>query len=107
MPFIQRDQDNKIITIFDKQCDQAQEELSVNNDEIIEYLKSKPYKNQLLQQSDTDFVRVLEDLIDLLLDKHVFLLTDLPASAQEKVLRRKKIRKEYIQSILSDDEDIF
>ena len=110
MPFIQRDLDNKIIAIFSDKNDDAQEELADHDNEIIEFLKSdhfSDYSSHLLHQADNDFIRVLEDLIDVLLDKHVFLLTDLPSAAQDKLLQRKKIRKEYIQSILSEDEDIF
>ncbi|MCU7966302.1 MAG: hypothetical protein KZQ74_03755, partial [gamma proteobacterium symbiont of Bathyaustriella thionipta] len=88
--------------------DDAQEELSVNDKEIIEFLESEDYSeytNHLLNQSDSDFIRVLEDLIDVLLDKHILLLTDLPEAAQQKLLKRKKIRKDHIQSIISDDDD--
>lgn len=64
--------------------------------------------NRLLNQSDADFIRVLEDLIDVLLDKHILLLTDLPEAAQQKLLKRKKMRAKHIQSILSEeDDDIF
>ena len=111
MPFIKRDPDGKIIAIFCDQQDDADEELAVNDKEIIQFLESEDfseYTNHLLNQSDADFIRVLEDLIDVLLDKHVILLTDLPEAAQQKLLKRKKIRKKHIQSILSeDDDDIF
>ncbi|MCW8931623.1 MAG: hypothetical protein OQL19_15500 [Gammaproteobacteria bacterium] len=111
MPFIKRDADGKIIALFcEKQAD-AEEEISVNDKEIIEFLESKDfseYTNHLLNQSDTAFIRVLEDLIDVLLDKHVLLLTDLPEAAQQKLLKRKKIRKKHIQYIISEeDDDIF
>ncbi len=108
MPFIKRDESGRIIGIFCEEQKDAEEELAVNNKEIIEFLESDDYSeytNHLLNQSDTDFIRVLEDLIDVLLDKHILLLTDLPQAAQKKLLKRKKIRKKYIQSILSDEED--
>ena len=111
MPFIKRDENRQIIAIFHDKQDDANEELSVNDKEIIEFLESgdyKEYTNHLMNQSDSDFIRVLEDLIDVLLDKHVLLLTDLPEAAQQKLLKRKKIRKKHIQSILSEeDDDIF
>jgi hypothetical protein len=37
-------------------------------------------------------VRVLEDVIDLLVEKGVFRFTDLPAPAQEKLLSRRSLR---------------
>ncbi len=108
MPFIKRDDSGKIIGIFNEKQSDTEEELAVNDKRIIEFLKSDDYSeytNHLLNQSDTDFIRVLEDLIDVLLDKHILLLTDLPQAAQQKLLKRKKIRKKHIQSILSDDDD--
>ncbi|MCK5647380.1 MAG: hypothetical protein KAI22_00740 [Gammaproteobacteria bacterium] len=111
MPFIKRDENRQIIAIFHERQDDADEELLVGNKEIIEFLESgdySEYTNHLLNRSDSDFIRVLEDLIDVLLDKHVLLLTDLPEAAQQKLLKRKKIRKKHIQSILSEeDDDIF
>ena len=39
-----------------------------------------------------DFVRVLEDVVQLLVDKGIILFTDLPESAQDKMLYRQKLR---------------
>ncbi|MCP3852564.1 MAG: hypothetical protein GY694_20395 [Gammaproteobacteria bacterium] len=108
MPFVKRDPEGKIIGLFCKEQKDTSEELSSNNKEIINFLENNDYKeytNHLLNQSDTNFIRVLEDLIDVLLDKHILLLTDLPDAAQQKLLKRKKIRKEHIESIISEDED--
>ena len=52
-------------------------------------------KNKLIQHlSNTDegFVRVLEDLMDTLITKGTFVLTDLPQSAQNKINERKTLR---------------
>ena len=113
MPFVQRDENNKIIALFAEQQAQAIEELSNDNLEVIDFIKVLPVKehqaddqNQLLVQSDADFIRVLEDLITVLLDKHILLLTDLPPAAQEKLLKRQKIRSNYT-GLMQDDEGIF
>ena len=37
-------------------------------------------------------MRVLEDVVQLLIDKGVILFTDLPESAQEKMLYRQRLR---------------
>lgn len=111
MPYVKRDQNNTIIGIFFEKQDDAQEELLPNDKEIINFLNNgdyKEYTHHLMHQSDTDFIRVLEDLIDVLLNKHILLLTDLPEPAQLKLLKRKKIREKHILSILSEeDDDIF
>ncbi len=43
-------------------------------------------------ESDAEFVRVLEDLIDTLILKNVIRHTDLPPAAQQKLLLRKGLR---------------
>lgn len=42
---------------------------------------------------DADFVRVLEDVIDTLIARHVINITDLPDQAQAKLFARKSFRE--------------
>ena len=59
-----------------------------------------------LLQSDTDMVRVLEDLIDVLIDQGVIKFTDLPKPAQAKLLQRKESRANLANrlDLIGDDE---
>lgn len=41
---------------------------------------------------DANLVRVLEDLIDVLIERNVLRITDLPAEAQQKLFDRKHFR---------------
>ncbi|MBY0266684.1 MAG: hypothetical protein K2W84_09755 [Burkholderiales bacterium] len=41
---------------------------------------------------DARLVRVLEDLVDTLIERNVIRLTDLPEDAQQKLLERKRFR---------------
>lgn len=61
---------------------------------------------QQLKQSDLDMIRVLEDLIDVLIQKGVVRITDLPEAAQIKLLGRSKARDALggLQSLINDDE---
>jgi hypothetical protein len=43
-------------------------------------------------QMDADFVRVLEDIIDLLIVKNLITITELPPEAQVKLLARRQVR---------------
>jgi len=52
-----------------------------------------------LQSSDTAMVRVLEDLVDVLVAKDVIRLTDLPADARQRLLRRKAARGKLIGAL--------
>ncbi|MGN1057663.1 MAG: hypothetical protein ACI4QS_13220 [Comamonas sp.] len=55
---------------------------------------------------DEDFIRVLEDLIDALLNNGTLRLTDLPPHAQEKLNRRKRERDRLRNSLdLMPDDD--
>lgn len=59
-----------------------------------------------LGQLDADFIRVLEDLIDVLVDNGTLRLTDLPPQALEKLSQRKRARARLRDSLdLIDDEE--
>lgn len=47
---------------------------------------------ELLSSSDQEMMRILEDLIDLLTEKHIMHFTELPMAAQKKLLSRKFVR---------------
>jgi FMN phosphatase YigB (HAD superfamily) len=53
-----------------------------------------PIKDQPVEllRSDLEMIRVYEDLVDVLINKRIICLTDLPQPAQEKLLRRKHLR---------------
>lgn len=59
-----------------------------------------------LSDLDSDFIRVLEDLIDALIANGVLRLTDLPPQAMAKLSERKRTRR-HLQGALDliDDED--
>lgn len=59
-----------------------------------------------LSQLDADFIRVLEDLIDVLVANGTLRLTDLPAEALDKLSQRKQVRARLRDSLdLIDDEE--
>jgi len=53
---------------------------------------------------DTSFVRVLEDLIETLIDRGVIRLTDLPVSAQKKLSERRGLRRRLNEDLNLLDE---
>jgi hypothetical protein len=54
-----------------------------------------PGVQAFLRNLDVDLVRVLEDVVDLLVARGVFRFTDLPQSAQQKLLFRKNLRSQW------------
>ncbi|SBS26060.1 hypothetical protein MAQ5080_00417 [Marinomonas aquimarina] len=60
--------------------------------EILAQTLDHDSSQELLTSSDQEMMRVLEDLIDLLTEKHLIHFTELPMAAQKKLLSRKFVR---------------
>jgi len=75
------------------------------NPEVQRYLE---VAMKQLSPSDTETIRVIEDLVDLLIEKKLILLTDLPAAAQKKLSERRQIRGDLgvLGNVIVDEEDI-
>ncbi|MET0103385.1 MAG: hypothetical protein ABW078_16775 [Sedimenticola sp.] len=111
MPFIQRDPAGNIIALFDSSRPGAEEELPPSDDEVLAFLlkdQSEDETKAYLSRTDTEMVRVVEDLIDLLIDKNLILLTDLPAAVQNKLHTRKQLRSKFQEDdpVLIDSDSI-
>lgn len=61
-----------------------------------------------LSNLDDGFIRVLEDLIDVLINKGVLRLTDLPPQALQKLELRKAARQRLREThtLINDDEEL-
>ena len=59
-------------------------------------------------QSDLGLVRVIEDLIEVLIDKKLIMFTDFPEGAQRRLLDRRGLRKEFdlVEDLFGDGEEI-
>ena len=111
MAYIQRDSQGKIIAVYDSSEISAQEFLPFDSPELLEYLlqsESSDVARKVLSTSDINLIRVLEDLINTLIDKKVILFTDLPMAAREKLSNREKIRGHLnsLENLMGDDEGI-
>jgi len=111
MLYVRRDDDGNIIAIFDAPSDGATEQISAYSQEVLDFLlegKSEEASADYLSYTDIQVARVVEDLIDLLIDKNLIMLTELPAGAQLKLSRRQKAR-EKLQGhspLIVDGDDI-
>ena len=93
MPYIKRDEQGNVVAISAVAAEGFDEEVAGDSPELSSFLSNQQAANSL-DASDQDFVRVLEDVVELLIAKGVILFTDLPESAQEKIMRRQKLRSE-------------
>jgi len=101
----------QITEIFDVRQNNSQEFIPLDNAELIDFIKQAATKNDVktvLSSSDVALVRVLEDLINTLIDKNIIQFTDLPLVAQAKLANREKIRGHLtsLDNLMADDEAI-
>ena len=89
MLYIVRGPDGSIQTIS-RQSLPGGQPADESSAEVLDFLHHTP--NAGFNESDADFVRVLEDLIDTLITKNIIRHTDLPPAAQKKLLLRKGLR---------------
>lgn len=95
MPYVARDPSGRITGVFDQPSESAREQCPVNDPELQRFLavgQEQANAMDALADSDIEMVRVVEDLIMLLIEKRVIMLTELPMAAQKKLVRRHKIR---------------
>jgi hypothetical protein len=86
-----RDANGALISIANEP-QAGSEMLDARDPEILAFLNREPERNEF-NGSDAQFVRVLEDLIDTLIEQGVIRHTDLPKAAQQKLLSRKGLRQ--------------
>ncbi|MDP3585613.1 MAG: hypothetical protein Q8R61_10850 [Thiobacillus sp.] len=92
MPYVKRDEQGRISTLS-LVPESGLEEIPATSPELLDFMRNAGMEQSTLQQSDMRLVRVLEDLIDLLIDRDVIRFTDLPLPAQEKLMERRSMRQ--------------
>jgi len=108
IPFIYRDAEGKILAVYDQPVDGGEEVAADDSDLHAFIQKNMPgLVTDDWVQSDLQLSSVLEDLIELLIDKKLIMFTDFPAGAQKKLLERRGLRKEfsYVEDLFVGGED--
>src|SRR4030042_769988 len=107
MLYVERSENGKIVALHSSPHPQAGEQKSVMDEEILDFLHttvSADSRKLLLSLSDMGIIRLLEDLINLLIQKNVIFFTELPPQAQERITERKQIREKIAsQELMVDD----
>ncbi len=111
MPYVIRDSDGRIVAVHAIQSEQALELLPADDPGLREFIAATSDTDNLqsvLIASDLELVRVLEDLISVLIDKRIIMLTDLPQAAQSKLARRYELRSRLndLGGIVGDHDEI-
>ncbi len=110
MPFVKRDEDGKVVGVHLTMTEDGLEEVDAANPELGVFLQESLLEAVAKRgwfESDLALVRVIEDLVDALIEKGVIMFTDLPDAAQEKLRKRFGLRKEfaYMETLFADDDD--
>jgi hypothetical protein len=93
MPFIRRDSAGQISSLHRQAEADAAEFLADEHAEVQAFVGRAALSPEQFARLDADFVRVLEDVIDALVARHVINITDLPPEAQAKLFSRKGYRE--------------
>lgn len=113
MPYISRNENGEIVEIHAVPKGDAKTWVELTAPEVVAFLEknnaASEYVKEELVDSDANMARVVEDLIDLLLEKQVFTFTELPEVVQNKLNARKKLRKDInaLEGLIVDDDAIF
>ena len=100
MPYVRRDRSGRIVALSEIETPDTDELVATDSTEIRTFLDSvgvtagqpRNITRQALLESDLTMVRVVEDLIDILVERNIIMLTDMPEAAQTKLMARRSLR---------------
>lgn len=102
MPYVRRAPSGEIVALLNEAAEDAGEFLPATSAEVCAFL-GMPAPDGFAGL-DKGFIRVVEDLIDVMLDKGLLRLADLPPEARRKLLERKDLRRQIQTPDDSGDE---
>ncbi|RDB41746.1 tryptophan synthase subunit beta like protein [Halomonas sp. DQ26W] len=105
--YIKRDESGRVVQISREATAECKEFVPPSSPELQAFVADEEGgENLALSKSDLAFVRVLEDVINVLMDKSVISFTDLPEPAQQKLMARQSLRKRLNSvGLMSESED--
>lgn len=103
MVYIKRGGDGRVVAVSEEALP-GFDSVEETDAELRRFLAGMRTRDAL-DQSDLEFIRVVEDVIELLIAKNIILFTELPNEAQEKMLKRQHLRRSVQSSLdlLSDE----
>lgn len=108
MPYIKRNEQGHIVAVWKDPPDAECEVIQEGDPELAVFLgfPEPSGDGEFSVTTDLQMVRVIEDVINLLIDKHVIVLTDLPQAVQNKLLQQRHRRENLLGSttIIHDSE---
>lgn len=111
MPYVMRNAEGLIIAVLSEEVEGA-EMVSSNDQDLQRFLQADSPEQRAqreLMESDMSLIRVIEDLIDVLIERGAIMFTDFPEPVQQKLLGRRGLRKEfsYMDDLFNPEEGDF
>lgn len=97
MPYVIRDEDGQVVAVAEVPLDDEGEYLPPGDPQVLAFLTRSceaefAADDDAFVASDLSFIRVLEDLVEVLIRRGVLTLSDLPGAAQNKLMQRRALR---------------
>jgi hypothetical protein len=96
MPYVTRDEDGRLVGLSEVPLDEDAEELPIGAPEVDAFLHRiggvEAVGGDPFVEVDLDFIRVLEDLLEVLMGSGILKFTDLPEAARVKLRERRAMR---------------
>jgi hypothetical protein len=107
MPYVRRSAQGEVVALLAVAEYEGQEHLPADHPQVQAFVGGNA-ADAAFNALDSDFVRVTEDLIDVLIEKGVLRLTDLPIEAQRKLSARQRLRRRLTGALdlLDDNNDL-
>jgi len=112
MPYVIRNKSGEIVAIHQNQVaetGQWEQDITEEHKAFIQKQAMPTEAKQALTGSDNEMARVIEDLVDLLMEKQIFVYTELPEAVQAKLNIRKQLRQDLntLDNLVNEDDGIF
>jgi len=105
MIFVKRDNNNRVISVSLVETTEHRETMPSDAPELAAFTQLLTSGQKELITTDLGLVRVVEDLIDLLIERDTIRFTDFPEAAQTKLLARRSLRSSLRSLQLLDEEN--
>lgn len=111
LPYIQRDSKGHISAVSAEKTAATAEWVELDAPELRAYLLAltggvhTPEVANALEESDQALIRVVDDLVNVLVEHNLIRFTDLPDAAQKKLLERQSLRESLTALRLLGDDD--
>lgn len=111
MPYVMRNDEGRIVAVLSEQVE-GSEMVSANDPDLGRFLAADSPEQRAqreLMESDLGLIRVIEDLINVLVERGVIMFNDFPEPVQRKLLMRSGMRKEfsYVDDLFNADDNAF